>query len=686
MKLPFLRIAQVSCIATLFGICIIFPNKSKAQSLAVNTTGATADASSIIDISSSNKGMLIPRVALTGTGDVTTIASPATSLLIYNTATVSNVTPGYYYWTGSAWTKVLTTGTAWLLTGNAGTTYSANFLGTTDTVPLRFRVNNQKSGMIDMLGTAFLGYHAGNSNTANNNTAMGFEAMYSNTSGSENTAMGADAMASNTTSVSNSAFGTYAMTYSGTGSFNTALGANALMHNAGYANIAVGAEAMINNGTGTDNVSVGYRSLWFNDNGDKNVAVGREALYNNHTGFENTALGHQALYSNFSGTKNIAIGSKALYTNSGTSNNVAIGSSALYGTYGDNNIGIGQEALAGPNGGVHNTGIGYQTLLANSSGNWNFAAGNTAMYMNTSGSYNNAIGYQALATNVTGSSNVAIGYKAMYTAGTSDGSDNVAIGSRAGAFNVTGSNNTLIGTEADVQAIVSNSTAIGYQAKVSTYNSLVLGAPGTNVGIGLPNPANLLHVYGFGNQQVTIENPFPGNTTGLILKSGGLDVGRFDHTGSYLRIEDYSVSSGWRGISINQGKVGINTSGPTADLSVNGTADNATGTWGVYSDDRIKTIEHPFTDGLNVIRQINPVVFRYNAKAPYPVADAQIGIVAQELEKIAPYMVSQKPFNNFSDLREVNNQAYVFLLINAVKEQQERIERLERIVKELKEK
>lgn len=60
----------------------------------------------MLDISSNDKGMLIPRVSLTGTSDISTISSPATSLLVYNTRTVSNVTPGFYYWNGTAWTRL----------------------------------------------------------------------------------------------------------------------------------------------------------------------------------------------------------------------------------------------------------------------------------------------------------------------------------------------------------------------------------------------------------------------------------------------------------------------------------------------------------------------------------------------------------------------------------------------------
>jgi hypothetical protein len=80
------------------------------QNVAVNADASLPNASAMLDVKSSIKGMLIPRVALTGTGDVTTIANPATSLMIYNTASAgsgtSTVVPGYYYWEGS-WTRML---------------------------------------------------------------------------------------------------------------------------------------------------------------------------------------------------------------------------------------------------------------------------------------------------------------------------------------------------------------------------------------------------------------------------------------------------------------------------------------------------------------------------------------------------------------------------------------------------
>lgn len=117
-----------------------------AQNVGINTTGATPDNSAMLDIDAGNRGLLIPRVALSATNNASPVTSPATSLMVYNTATAgtapNNVTPGYYYWGGSAWIRVATDGENWRVLGNAGTNPSTNFVGTTDANDLQFRTNN----------------------------------------------------------------------------------------------------------------------------------------------------------------------------------------------------------------------------------------------------------------------------------------------------------------------------------------------------------------------------------------------------------------------------------------------------------------------------------------------------------------------------------------------------------------
>ncbi len=107
----------------------------------------------------------MPRVALTATNAAGPITSPATSLLIYNTATAgtspNNVVPGYYYWNGVAWTA-LSTGTpsansAWSTTGNTGTSYPTNFLGTKDNNGLHFLTNSLHRFQIDTSGSVAVG-------------------------------------------------------------------------------------------------------------------------------------------------------------------------------------------------------------------------------------------------------------------------------------------------------------------------------------------------------------------------------------------------------------------------------------------------------------------------------------------------------------------------------------------------
>ncbi|MFN0200172.1 MAG: hypothetical protein ACKVTZ_01555, partial [Bacteroidia bacterium] len=108
------------------------------------------DASSRLDISSTTKGVLFPRVALTATNAAGPITLPATSLFVYNTATAgtapNDVTPGYYYNSGTSaapvWTRLGSGGSGWGLTGNSSTTAATNFIGTTDNVDFVTRTNN----------------------------------------------------------------------------------------------------------------------------------------------------------------------------------------------------------------------------------------------------------------------------------------------------------------------------------------------------------------------------------------------------------------------------------------------------------------------------------------------------------------------------------------------------------------
>jgi hypothetical protein len=85
---------------------MLFALVTAAQAqLGVNLTGSPPNASAMLDVSATDKGLLLPRVALTGATDVTTISSPARSLIVFNTAVAgtppNDVVKGVYYWDSS---------------------------------------------------------------------------------------------------------------------------------------------------------------------------------------------------------------------------------------------------------------------------------------------------------------------------------------------------------------------------------------------------------------------------------------------------------------------------------------------------------------------------------------------------------------------------------------------------------
>jgi hypothetical protein len=108
------------------------------------------DPGSVLDIKSTDKGILIPRVALTATNSQLPITPAAVEgMMVYNTATAGTspniVTPGFYFWDGTLWMRVATGGTVtkdWTIAGNGDTNATTDFIGTTNNQDLRFKTND----------------------------------------------------------------------------------------------------------------------------------------------------------------------------------------------------------------------------------------------------------------------------------------------------------------------------------------------------------------------------------------------------------------------------------------------------------------------------------------------------------------------------------------------------------------
>jgi len=260
-----------------------------------------------------------------------------------------------------------TTVRPWLLTGNRGTNPAINFLGTRDPQPLVFRVNNERSGLIELdfstANTSF-GYQALKANISVNNTAFGYNTLTVNTIGQYNVAIGSFNLFANTTGLGNTAVGAVSLVSNTTGSFNTAVGENALIGNTtGEANTGIGNQTLAQNKIGHDNVALGSLALYFNT-ANYNTALGSNSLYDNTTGHDNTAAGLYSLYRSVSGNNNTALGSGAMFNNLDGSNNTAVGNSALYlPLHGNNCTALGYNANVAFENLTNATVIGYNAVV-----------------------------------------------------------------------------------------------------------------------------------------------------------------------------------------------------------------------------------------------------------------------------------------------------------------------------------
>ena len=233
-----------------------------------------------------------------------------------NIGTGNSQTGAINFGTGTG-TKPITIGGAASTVAINGTT---NITGTTTVTGTLITTNDAS------INTLTVGKGGGN---VSNNSAFGFQALKSNTTGSTNTAIGANSLYLNTSGGSNTAIGYNSLNSNTTGSNNIAIGGNTLLANtSGTSNTAIGAGTLQTN-NGSSNTGIGLSSLQNNTTGQNNTAIGSTSSIRNTTGGNNTTIGYQALYSNTIGGNNTAIGESAGFDLSGNSgSNTFLGSGA----------------------------------------------------------------------------------------------------------------------------------------------------------------------------------------------------------------------------------------------------------------------------------------------------------------------------------------------------------------------
>lgn len=574
--------AAISTIAVLHLSNLIY-----AQNVGINPSGATPNASAGLDVDFTNKGILIPRVSLTSTTDVTTIASPANSLLVYNTnAAMTGGAAGYWYYNTSipAWVQLLnggSPGTSWLTLGNSGTTAGTNFLGTTDAKDLVFKTNNTEWMRI----------------LSGGNVGIGITAPIGK------------------------------LDVDGAGSDQFYLGRNNVSNRIIGSN---GTDLQFKPPVDGNNV----RIVDGNTTNSLNIMVAGGVFLQVST----PTAGNGSLFM----TTDPLFGANGDFIFQG-----GAASAELVRIKGDGKVGIGtsipEQKLEVKNGLIK---IDVASATDNNSPGLTSVSNDDFLY---DGQYINHYGFGIHnyddGNGTPGQNAYISGFYGMdfYTAGFPrmriNNNGNVGIGttSAQASAQITGPN---IMSETAV-----NTPGIGFGVQNN-------GGFGLCPRISLDNGAGVATTYG---NQWNIDN-FAGA----------------------LRI--FSAFSNAFFIGAN-GKIGIGNIGgfpPSVayllELQLDEAAKPGTNMWTIASDSRLKKDISPFTDGLEVMMKINPVRYRYNGLANMPTDKENIGIIAQEIKKAAPYTVGSfktklnKDDASETELLDFNSHALTFVTINAIKE------------------
>ncbi len=220
-----------------------------------------------------------------------------------------------------------------------------------------------------------------------------------------------------------------------------------------------------------------------------------------------------------------------------------------------------------------------------------------------------------------------------------------------------------------------------------------------NVGIGTNTPDKPLHIKTNegSSGSIRIQRASGSGEVGISFypNSGSNSGSWIASVGGWSNTNDFVIGGGGGSerllIENSTGNVGIGTDAPDQKLSVNGNASKmGGGVWMMFSDKRLKKEIKDFSDGLNIIEQMNTVSFKYNGKGDHAENGKEyVGIIAQEVQEYAPYMIeSTSKKLEVSDTQETDllmydGSALTYILVNAVKEQQQIIEALQTKVNEL---
>ncbi len=396
-----------------------------------------------------------------------------------------------------------------------------------------------------------------------------------------------------------------------------------------------------------------------------------------------------------------------------------VGNNTFYGqnagsaiTIGEDNSFFGYKAGQANTDGERNTFIGRRSGINNVSGRWNAFLGSDSGLNNT-GSYNTFVGGFAGCQNDDGERNTFVGYSSGYYITSQD--DNTMVGYHAGWYNK-GKNNAFFGSSAgqsnsnygEAHYAISNTligTEAGKEITEGDYNTIVGSEAGKGITIGANN--TFLGTKSGINNTEGDNNVFVGYESGYSNQSGEKNTFIGYWSGYSNSSGEGNVFLGYYAGALETGsnKLYINNNGQSTPLIWGDFDTNNVVIYGgfrsiasyISSDERLKKEIKPLASSLEKVSRLKGVRYEWKRDEHPDVGfqeGEQIGLVAQNVEKVLPELVSE----DRDGYKAVSYSRLTAVLVEAIKElkaaneqqmiqnkqQQEEIEELRAIIAELK--
>jgi hypothetical protein len=288
------------------------------------------------------------------------------------------------------------------------------------------------------------------------------------------------------------------------------------------------------------------------------------------------------------------------------------------GGYAGGNTAEGQGAFLSLTSGMYNTAVGFFSLLTVTDASFNTGIG-AGTLLSSTGAENTATGAGALLSNTTGVDNTADGVFALFS--NIDGHDNMATGDYALFNNASGANNTAVGRVA-----LYGNTSGSLNTAVGSFAGHDLTTGDNNIDIGY-------------------------NVVGLAGESNAIRIGNTDITDAFIRgISGTTIASGDAVLVAANGHLGT-----------------------ITSSKRFKEDIKPMDKASEALFALKPVAFRYKKEID-PAGTSQFGLVAEDVEKVNPDLVTRDEHGRVNSVRYDKVNA---MLLNEFLKEHRKVEKLQ---------